>query len=795
MNPEIKAAFLGPQSENYELLEQLVLEVLRDHIYWRKNYHPSDLPLIDQSDKLHNEFLNISGKMKQELFSILGELKKGVPFFSPRYLGHINSDLLIPAIVGYFGAMLYNQNNVVAESSPVTALKELEYIKALAQMINYPRLDFTNLKDAPKYSSWGHLCSGGTLANLEPMWVARNLKYFPVAVKLLSLINKEYRYLKDFEFLSVEGVKLKLSNFDLFKLLSLSPCQSLDFRNEVLTLIEDQKDNKKKFEDNLFTIQKLGIGSFNKLCSKHFKSIIEPVIIVPYTKHYCWPKIADILGIGRDNLIEIPVDNNFKMEIKELKSQIAKFQTKKIPILSVVGIVGTTEEGALDPLDDIIKLRSEFKKSGISFWIHSDAAYGGYFASMLSGTTEKALLYKEKYPAIEALKNVDSVAIDPHKLGYIPYPAGAVLYRDSRVRDHINYEAPYLSDKQDVTKAFLGKWTLEGSRPGAAAISCYLSQHCFPFNEHGYGNMLSDCIEETQEVNRSFASINSDDKRNRGFQIINLFEPELNIICFVVTSPQIIKDINSLNLLTKSIFEKFTVTGDFHPSHYNYVLSKTGYPYGKYKKQIDTFLVKCKIKASKIPNDFNLIALRSVLMNPLSAGNSKLFDDFSENLCDAAFEILPTIQIEKIVEVFKQRSQNRRMKVLIVEDFDDYRCSLKYSLEIENAIGKGIDILAANSKVEAEKLFISFEPDAAIIDLNLGKDVSEGLELIRQFKKNHFNNLIVHSAFLDDEIVLRTLDDDLGVIKENRIKKVEAEQDNDKQELNRQILNRLLTFL
>lgn len=133
----LKAAFLGPHSENNDILEELIIEALRDHFYWRRNFHLEDTPAITQKDKIDPIFLDLTAKLRQELFNILSELKKGVPFYSLRYLGHINSDLLIAAIVGYFSAMLYNQNNVVVESSPITIEKELEYIDALARMVGF----------------------------------------------------------------------------------------------------------------------------------------------------------------------------------------------------------------------------------------------------------------------------------------------------------------------------------------------------------------------------------------------------------------------------------------------------------------------------------------------------------------------------------------------------------------------------------------------------------------------------------------------------------------------------------
>jgi glutamate/tyrosine decarboxylase-like PLP-dependent enzyme len=81
------------------------------------------------------------------------------PFFSPRYAGHMNSDLTLAGILGYLVGMLYNQNNVTPESGPLTTHIEYEVCQELCHMLGY---------DIPH--AWGHLTSGGSIANLESMW-------------------------------------------------------------------------------------------------------------------------------------------------------------------------------------------------------------------------------------------------------------------------------------------------------------------------------------------------------------------------------------------------------------------------------------------------------------------------------------------------------------------------------------------------------------------------------------------------------------------------------------------------
>src|SRR5690348_14410135 len=67
--------------------------------------------------------------------------------------------------------MLHNPNNVSLEASPITTRYEMEVARNLARLMGYSG------------ETWGHITSGGTIANFEALWIARNLKFFPIAVR------------------------------------------------------------------------------------------------------------------------------------------------------------------------------------------------------------------------------------------------------------------------------------------------------------------------------------------------------------------------------------------------------------------------------------------------------------------------------------------------------------------------------------------------------------------------------------------------------------------------------------
>ena len=87
-------------------------------------------------------------------------------------------DTVMPANLGYLTGLLFNQNNCAAEASTVTTKYELEVGKDLCTMVGF---------DPDK--AMGHLVTGGTVANIESMWAARNIKYYPLGLQ--DAINNE----------------------------------------------------------------------------------------------------------------------------------------------------------------------------------------------------------------------------------------------------------------------------------------------------------------------------------------------------------------------------------------------------------------------------------------------------------------------------------------------------------------------------------------------------------------------------------------------------------------------------
>ena len=137
MADELAPYFLGPYAENNDFFEKTLIELVRDHVFWRRNFHPEDTPPISTRDQYAPEFLEATAKTRQELHLLTAQLKRSAPFFHPRYLGHMVSDLLMPGLIAQLVTTLYNPNNIVEESAPVTVQLELEVGRQLATMLGY----------------------------------------------------------------------------------------------------------------------------------------------------------------------------------------------------------------------------------------------------------------------------------------------------------------------------------------------------------------------------------------------------------------------------------------------------------------------------------------------------------------------------------------------------------------------------------------------------------------------------------------------------------------------------------
>src|SRR6266536_1871222 len=144
--------------------------------------------------------------------------------------------------------------------------------------------------------------------------------------------------------------------------------------------------------------------------------------------HFSVAKAAALLGIGRENVCCIAVDERFRIRTDDLVAKItADLEAGYVP-LCVVANAGTVNTGAVDPLAEIREIANRFQ-----LWMHVDGSYGAL-----------AILAKSARELFAGIERADSVALDPHKWLYLPVDVGCVIYRDPEiVRAAFAHEAEY----------------------------------------------------------------------------------------------------------------------------------------------------------------------------------------------------------------------------------------------------------------------------------------------------------------------------------------------------------------
>ncbi|MCE1736902.1 pyridoxal-dependent decarboxylase, partial [Enterobacter hormaechei] len=101
------------------------------------------------------------------------------------------------------------------------------------------------------------------------------------------------------------------------------------------------------------------------------KAQILGKLLVPQSKHYSWMKAADIFGIGQENIIPLPVNDHYQTDVAQMRKITFGLIEQGEPILAMIAVVGTTEVGAIDRIDEVIALRKECEERyGESFYIH-----------------------------------------------------------------------------------------------------------------------------------------------------------------------------------------------------------------------------------------------------------------------------------------------------------------------------------------------------------------------------------------------------------------------------------------
>lgn len=548
----MKSLFLGPKAENGHWLMEQFIVLLNDWYLWRKRQHPVDGMAISHQDQNLKEF-EIKQKQVAQNAKYLSKLfENEIPQFSPRYIGHMFSEVNLPAMLGHFVSFLHNPNIISHESAKIGIHIENQTIKLLNAMIGFSSLN-----------SNGHFTSGGTVANFE------------------SLVRSKERIFLWALMLAVENKVLKKKN-------QLWQSASLGWKK--FDSLMEQKKIKETFD---FYFQSLNSSEAKRVFFKEHFNIQsnDPVVLIPRHKHYSWIKGCALIALDADQVRFMDLDAQGKIDLKKLDKQLLELKKQNRPIQQIVSVLGTTELGFVDPADKIISLLKKHRLQHL--WYHIDAAYGGFFATLKK---EKSLFNASTKASLQATYKATSVTIDPHKMGYVPYSSGAFLCGHNKDYYLQSFFGPYVAYDKQTDK---GPFTLEGSRPATGATAMWMTAKSIPLNAQGLGKVIKRTLRSKLDIEKMLT------QEARMVQLAP--STDLNIVCFCVAQKG--DTVKKANERTRKLLQKIALKKDF-------IVSQTLLQEKNYGAYLESYSQKWKTPNYAQQKEKDLVLIRVTIMNP-----------------------------------------------------------------------------------------------------------------------------------------------------------------------------------
>lgn len=299
---------------------------------------------------------------------------------------------------------------------------------------------------------------------------------------------------------------------------------------------------------------------------------VGAVVIGSSLLHYSFEKAVGTLGVGVRGLIRVPVDENHKINLKALEAAIDRCQARKQCIIAIVGIAGTTESGAIDPLQQIA---AQARRVGAQF--HVDAAWGG-----------PLLFSRRERHKLAGIEEADSVTIDGHKQMYLPMGIGMVMFRHPHASSVIEKRAHYVVRAGSPD---LGKRSLEGSRPGMAL---FLHAALNVLGCKGYEFLIDEGIRKTRYMANAI-------RTRPEFEL--LVDPTMNILVYRFLPEQ---------------YRERAATGALTESDERMIDRLNEQIQRRQRNMGKTFVSRTTLDSTRHGTGRPMVALRAVLANPLT---------------------------------------------------------------------------------------------------------------------------------------------------------------------------------
>ncbi|GGH67285.1 L-2,4-diaminobutyrate decarboxylase [Filimonas zeae] len=236
----------------------------------------------------------------------------------------------------------------------------------------------------------------------------------------------------------------------------------------------------------------------------------KPAVAVSENAHYSIKRAIGIMGIGEDQMVKLPVNENNAIDSSRVQARLKKAKEQGLHVFCMVASACTTDTGSFDPLEELAAIAQEHH-----IWLHVDGAHGA------------SLLLSDKHRhKLKGLEKADSFAWDAHKMLFTPGTCTLLFYKDKqRSYGAFRQEASYVFEKEsDIYTALdSGEQNFECTkRP--VIMNLWVS-----WAMHGKAVFSQKIDHLCQLANQAYeVLLNEDD-----FEVIH--QPQANILCFRYT--------------------------------------------------------------------------------------------------------------------------------------------------------------------------------------------------------------------------------------------------------------------
>jgi glutamate/tyrosine decarboxylase-like PLP-dependent enzyme len=246
---------------------------------------------------------------------------------------------------------------------------------------------------------------------------------------------------------------------------------------------------------------------------------------------------VELFGLGSECIRWIEVDEDFQISLDGLRQAIQEDLRQGRRPFCIAGSAGSVQTGAIDPLNELADIASEF-----GLWLHVDGAYGA--VAMLDPGTR---------PLLAGIERANSVVLDPHKWLSVPVECGCVLVRDGELlRNAFSLVPSYLRTEPGKgigNLPWFAEYGFQQTR-GFRALKLWVTlAHA---GSSGLEQQIAGQIALARYLEQRIEAMPDFELRSKG---------KLSIVCFRYVPEALAGDDNALDALNKKLMERVQAGG------------------------------------------------------------------------------------------------------------------------------------------------------------------------------------------------------------------------------------------